>query len=117
MLDGTAESRPGCAWSQARGRLVIRRTAGPPGYGPAPGPRFNTPQEFLDRSDVVVILEEVGGEGVAKRVATDWLGDPRTKRGGLDCALKDGFMQVVAAVLASHPLDVDARRRKDPPPG
>jgi hypothetical protein len=41
-------------------------------------------EEFLDYPDVVAVLQQVGGKGVAKRVAAHALGDARSKGGDPD---------------------------------
>ena len=45
-------------------------------------------EEFLDGADVVAILQQVGGEGVAKGMGADALGDASLAGG-----LFDGFVQ------------------------
>jgi len=49
-------------------------------------------QELLDRSDVVPIVQQMGGEGVAEGVTAYALGDARGVRGSPDRALQDRFM-------------------------
>src|SRR5262245_29455899 len=42
------------------------------------------PQELLDGADILAVLEQVGGEGVAQGVTGGGLGDARTADGVLD---------------------------------
>ena len=53
-------------------------------------------EEFLDGADVVTVLEKVGGEGMAKGVATDALGDVGLADSLLEGFLEAAFVQVVA---------------------
>ena len=53
------------------------------------------PQQFLDRPDVVSVLEQVGGERVTERVAGDMLFDVGQSRRIFDGALEYGFVQMV----------------------
>ena len=55
-------------------------------------------EEFLDRPNVVPVFKKVGGEGMAKRVATGRLGDSSLASGFFDGLLNDGFMQVIGDV-------------------
>ena len=57
-------------------------------------------QKLLHSSDVGTVLEEMGGEGVTKSVGADALTEARPSCRLGDFALKDGFMQVVTAILA-----------------
>jgi hypothetical protein len=63
-------------------------------------------EEFLDGEDVGAVPEEVGGEGVAERVAGDPLGDGRGEGGVLDGALEHGLVEVVGAALAGLGVEV-----------
>lgn len=56
-------------------------------------------EEFLHGADVVVGLQEVGGEGVPKGVATDGLGDSGEPGGGANGFLQAAFVGVVAVEL------------------
>ena len=60
-------------------------------------------EEFLDGSDIVAGLEEVGGEGVAEGVGGDVFVDFCEAGGFLDGALNGGFVDVVAADDALTP--------------
>ncbi len=53
-------------------------------------------EEFLDGSDVLAGLEQVGREGVPERVARRGYGDPGSAHGLLHRPLEDRFVQVVA---------------------
>jgi hypothetical protein len=57
-------------------------------------------QELLDRSDVMAILQQMGGEGVPECVAAHALGDARSKGGGPDGTLEDGFVKVMTSAFA-----------------
>lgn len=57
-------------------------------------------EEFLDGADIVAGFEEMGGEGVAKGVATDGFGDLGELDSGADGALEDLFVEVMAAGFA-----------------
>jgi hypothetical protein len=52
-------------------------------------------QQFLDRPDVVSVLEQVGGERVTECVAGEMLFDIGQGCRFFDGALKDGFVQMV----------------------
>ncbi len=54
-------------------------------------------EELLDGADVVAVLEQVGGEGVAEGVTGDALGEAGQGGGLLDGALEAGGAEVVAA--------------------
>lgn len=55
------------------------------------------PEEFLDGADVVAVLEEVGGEGVAEGVGGDGFLDAGFLGGGADGFLEEAGVEVVAA--------------------
>ena len=71
----------------------------------------------MDCSDIAVVLEQVGGEGVAQRVTCRALGDSRVAHGVLDGALHDGLVKVMATALAGRSVEVEASSRKHPLPG
>ncbi len=73
-------------------------------------------EELLHGTDVVVGLEEVGGEGVAERVAGRALGDARPARRLLHRPLEHGLVQVVPAPLAGDAVEVDAGGGEHPLP-
>jgi hypothetical protein len=74
------------------------------------------PEELLNGADVVAVFQQVGGEGVAEGVRAGALGDAGMPDRVSDRSLKDGLMEVVTAVLAGRPLDVDSGGRGDPLP-
>ena len=74
-------------------------------------------EELLDGADVVVVLEEVGGEGVAKRVTGRALRDGRPAHGFLYRPLQRGLVQVVPAPLARGAVHVETGRWEHPLPG
>jgi len=53
-------------------------------------------EQFLDRANVIAVFEEVGGEGVAERMAADAFGDPEPAGCAGDGALEPGRAEVVA---------------------
>jgi hypothetical protein len=55
------------------------------------------PQKFLDGADVVVVLQEVSGEGMAEGGGANPLGDARRPGRSPDGLLQAAFVQVVAA--------------------
>jgi len=57
-------------------------------------------EEVLDRSDIVAILEQVGGEAVAKRVAAHAFGEAGGSGGAGDGALEAGRPDVMAEEAA-----------------
>jgi hypothetical protein len=66
------------------------------------------PEELLHGADVVAVFQQVGGEGVAEGVGAGALGDAGMPDRVSDRPLKDGLMEVVTAVLAGRPIDVDS---------
>ena len=74
-------------------------------------------EELLDGADVVTILEQVGGKGVAQGVAAHGFGDAGGARSSANVALHGRLVAVVAAALASAGVDVGAACGKDPLPG
>ena len=60
-------------------------------------------EEFLDGADVVAVLEEVGGEGVAKGMRGDVFVDAGFLGGIFDGALESGGFEVVTAGKTSIP--------------
>jgi hypothetical protein len=73
-------------------------------------------EELLDGPDVVVILEQVGREGVSEGVARGELGNARGMDGVLHGALENGFVEVMAATLASETVHVEPCGWEDPLP-
>ena len=74
-------------------------------------------EKLLDRADVAAVLEQVRGEGVPEGVAGRALRDARREDRAAHGVLHDGFMQMVAALLARLALDVVPRGGEDPLPG
>lgn len=74
-------------------------------------------EQFLDRADVLAVLEEVGGEGMAQGVTGRSLAESGSQDGFAHGSLDDGFVQVVAAGLSRLDVAVCAGRREDPWPG
>lgn len=66
-------------------------------------------EELLDGSDIVAVLEQVGGERMAERVA----GRPLRDAGPLDGVphgpLEDGLVKVMAPTLAGNAFHVEPR--------
>jgi hypothetical protein len=63
------------------------------------------PEQFLNGPDVVPLLQEVGGEGVAEGVARRMLGDPRLTGRELDSPLDEGLIGVMAPLHARPDVD------------
>ena len=82
------------------------------------GGHVAVPKELLDRTNVVAILQQVGGEGVAEGMAGGVLGKAGPSDGVLDGALEYGFVEMVAPPLAGDAIHVDPRggERPLPPP-
>jgi hypothetical protein len=59
-------------------------------------------EEFLDRADIVAVLEEVRGEAVAG----GGLDDSGLKTGFTDRALKNRLMEMVSSTLSGHTIDI-----------
>ena len=55
------------------------------------------PQKFLDSADVIVVLQEMSGEGMAEGVRANPLGDARLPGRSPDGLLQAALVQVVAA--------------------
>src|SRR5262249_58805749 len=70
----------------------------------------------MDRADVVALLDQMSGEGVAEGVARRRLRDAGTADRVLHRPLEDGFVEVMAASLAGEAVDVKAGGGKDPLP-
>jgi len=73
-------------------------------------------KEFLDRADVVTILEQVNRERMPQRVVGRGPRKSGADRGFTDGSLEHGFVRVVPAPPPALPIDVEAHRRKDPLP-
>src|SRR5947199_3012703 len=73
-------------------------------------------EELLDGPDVVVILEQVGREGVSESVARGELGNARGTDGVLHGALANGFVEMMAATLGGETADVERCGWEDPLP-
>ena len=70
-------------------------------------------EQLLNRADVVAVLEQVGGEGVAEGVTGDALGDAGELRGLVDGMLQAGRVEVMAAEAAGERVDRQCGRRED----
>ena len=73
-------------------------------------------EQFLDGPDVVALLQQVCGEGVTEGMAGGRLGNAGRANRVLYSPLEHRFVEMVAAPLASKPVDVGASRREDPVP-
>jgi hypothetical protein len=73
-------------------------------------------EELLHGPDVVVVLEQVGGERVSEGVAGGDLGNARGTDGVLHGTLENGFVQMVAATLPAETIHVESRGGEDPLP-
>ena len=74
-------------------------------------------KQFLDRPDVVPILEEVRREGVAECMAGGRLADLRPPCRFPHGLLQYRLVQVMPPSLPGFPVDVEPGRREDPLPG
>ncbi len=73
-------------------------------------------EELLDGAEVAAVLEEMGGEGVAKGMAGGPLRNSRREDGSAHGLLKDGLVQVVPAALSALLVSVEVCGGKDPLP-
>ena len=74
------------------------------------------PQERLDGSDVVAVLEQVRRERVAQGVGAGALGQRGLTDRELEGPLQDRLVQVVAPQLAGQPVSIESRGRENPLP-
>jgi hypothetical protein len=74
-------------------------------------------QQLLDGANVVPGLKQVGGEAVAQGMGGGVLADLGGGDGAGDGALENGFVDVMATLLAGHGIDVVAAGGKQPLPG
>src|SRR2546425_7268723 len=115
----TAGARPTAAscFGHAVGRAAHARRATVQDMGVnLRGGHVPVPEQLLDSPDVVVLLEKMCREGVAQRVGCAALGDAGLSDRRLHHSLQHGLVQVVPPALARLPMEVDARRGKDPLP-
>jgi len=74
-------------------------------------------QQLLDRQNIIPILQQVGGKGVAKRMAACRFGDLCFQSGFLEGSLQDRLVQVVPALFAGNSVSIVVGGGKDPLPG
>lgn len=77
---------------------------------------FGVAEEFLDRADVVAILEEMRRERMAQRVTRGTLGDFCRDDGAMDGLLELGLVQVMTPSLLGVRHLVEAGPREEPLP-
>src|SRR3954453_5065750 len=77
------------------------------------GVELGVPEEDLDHADIDVLLQQVGGEAVSKRVRRDPLGDPGREGDGMDDPVELTRGEMVDPVLSGKEPDL---RPGDPPP-
>ena len=77
------------------------------------GPHVFVAEQLLDRAHTIPIREEVGGEGVPKRVARGAPGQASLANRGPEGFLYDGFVDVMAPLLA-RALGDAVRHRMSP---
>ena len=75
------------------------------------------PSQLLEGPDVVAVLEQVGREGVSKRVAACRLHQTGLPDGAVHGSLDDGFVEMMPAPLAAFRLSVRPGSREQPLPG
>src|SRR5437870_1259056 len=73
-------------------------------------------QQFLDGADVAAVFEQMGGEGVSKRVRCSAFAEPRPPNSVEHGALQDRLVQVMTAALARSPVDIEPSSGKRPLP-
>jgi hypothetical protein len=73
-------------------------------------------EQFLNRPEVVSVLEEMGGEAVPQGVGCGGLLDARSKHGLAERPLHSCLMEMVPSPAPAFPLHVGTRRREDPLP-
>jgi hypothetical protein len=66
-------------------------------------------EQFLDSADVVTVLEQVGGEGLA----TDALGNLSSAGGLFDSFLETAFVEMIAENFATSGILATSGSRKD----
>src|SRR5262245_36419256 len=74
------------------------------------------PEELLDGSDVVSVLQQMGGERMPERVAGRSLGQRRRRNGLFHRALQDHLVQMVPTALPGLAIDVGPRGWEYPLP-
>ena len=74
------------------------------------------PEKFLDGTDVIAVLQEVGCEAVAKCMAGDALGYLGTSGSTSDRFLYDRLMEMVPEKQTSGWINVCSSSRKHPLP-
>ncbi len=65
------------------------------------------PEQLLNRLDVVALFEQVGGEGMPKRVTTGGLRNPGFPAGLFDSPLQDGFVAMMPLLLTGPPITIE----------
>ena len=70
------------------------------------GTDISMPKEFLHRSNIIAILEQVSCERMAERVATGGLGYPCPAGRLFDGLLDDRFVQMMLVPLAGDPIPI-----------
>jgi hypothetical protein len=72
--------------------------------------------QLLDGPDVVPVLQQVGGEGVAEGMAPCGLRDARRAYSVADGTLEDGLVEVMASLLPGLAITVYPGGREHPLP-
>ena len=75
------------------------------------------PEQLLDGSDIMAVLQEMSREGVPEGMGATTLGDTRLPDRILHNAVEHGLVQVVASALARDPITISTRGGRDPLPG
>jgi hypothetical protein len=69
-------------------------------------------EQFLNRSNIVAVLEQMRRKGVAERVAADPFRNPSPADRGRDRALHDRFVQMISGRWSESQVSANSRRGK-----
>ncbi len=74
-------------------------------------------EEFLDRPDIIPILQQMGRKAMAEGVAACVFGNSRRTDGGMDRALETALVETIATGFTGCGVNHITARRKDNLPG
>src|SRR5947209_490319 len=100
----------------SNGWITKHRQLNPRVYEIGESPDVVVAQQFLDGADVAAVFEQMGGEGVSKRVRCSAFAEPRPPNSVEHGALQDRLVQVMTAALARSPVDIEPSSGKRPLP-